>query len=81
MIVIADNDRSAHRAAVEQEKMVAIEQAKQIAAEHGIEERIAVANSMFLERKIIEERQVSYQKGNSQKVMLDNFLSKCAMCR
>ncbi len=80
-IVIADNDPKAFRAARESEKNVAIELAKSICVEHGIEERVAVNNSMFLERTILEQRQVGYKKGRTLAARINEWIYKCSLCK
>lgn len=40
-----------------------------------------MANAMCLERKIVEERQSDYSKGNSLDKRIENFIYKCSLCK
>lgn len=81
LVIIANNSREAFIAARASEKAIAIEKATAIAAERGIEDRIAQAHAYFLERKIVEERQADYSKGKTEQQRVDEFLHKCSMCK
>ena len=81
MIVIENNSNSAYKAAIAAEKEAAKTQALALASEHGIREDIAINNSTWLMRKIVEERQVKYTSANPESVRLKNFFAKCAACK
>jgi hypothetical protein len=80
-IVIADNDRAAYLAARDAEKLAAVEMAKTLCLEHGIEERNGVNNAMWLERTILEQRQVGYKKGKPLAKRIDEWVYKCSLCK
>jgi len=81
LIVISDNNRAAYIAAREAEKAIAIELAKSLCGEHGITERIAVANSLCLERTMVEQRQVGYKKGRTLAQRIESWVYKCSLCK
>ena len=76
MIVVADNDRAAFIAARDGEKTAALEKAAQLSLLLGLDAECCKIEASRLERKIVEERQVKYSKGNSETQHVREFVGK-----
>jgi len=76
MVVIPDNDRAAFVAARDNEKAYALEKAIQLSMSLSLDPECCKAEASRLERKIVEERQVKYSKGNSERQHIREFVGK-----
>jgi len=76
MVVVADNDRASFVAARNAEKAAASEKAEQLSSLLGLDAECCKIESSRLERKIVEERQVKYSKGNPEGQQVREFVGK-----